>query len=284
MTLTHKTHADFQQFMAQLLTTNADLAFYTDFHKCTQNVNAISIKLNQLNYLIGKDDLDAAVRELWNENPKTFNILGMLIAVRDRDKKQVIDTDNHLKYITDFFTSPEGVIEYLRQTGLEDVFKTNSITNLVDYVFGIEVGLDTNARKNRSGHIMERHVANILTRANIQHETEVCSTTLPGVDIALGEDVKRFDFVIRTTAKTYLTEVNFYSSGGSKLNEVARAYTELAPKINGVPGYEFVWITDGIGWNNAKGKLEEAYLSIPHVYNLTSIAKLFDIIRRSSTD
>ena len=87
----------------------------------------------------------------------------------------------------------------------------------------------------------------------------------------LGEDRKRFDFVIKTPGKTYLIEVNFYSGGGSKLNEVARSYSELAPKINQFPNYEFVWITDGVGWLSAKNKLEEAFAVIPRVYNLTTL-------------
>ena len=67
-------------------------------------------------------------------------------------------------------------------------------------------------------------------------------------------------------------EVNFYSGGGSKLNEVARAYSDIAPKINSVDGFEFVWITDGIGWKSARNKLHEAYNLIPRVYNLTNIS------------
>ncbi len=77
--------------------------------------------------------------------------------------------------------------------------------------------------------------------------------------------------MIRTERKTYLIEVNFYSGGGSKLNEVARSYSEIAPKINAQPGLEFVWITDGTGWNSARTKLEEAFRIIPSVYNLTTL-------------
>lgn len=275
--MTTRTHEDFQRFLSQLLETNADLAFYTDFEKCYANVKSISIKLNQLNYLIGKTDTESAIRDLWAENSKVFEVLGILIATRDRDNKKVINASGEIQLITDHFRSPEGVVEFVRSTGLEEVFRSKHITNLVDYVFGVEVGLDTNARKNRSGHIMEHRVDALLTRAGIAHEAEVYSTDLPGIGEVLGEDTKRFDFVVRTKAKTYLMEVNFYSGGGSKLNEVARAYTELAPKVNAVPGYEFVWITDGIGWNSAKGKLEEAFYAIPRIYNLTTIQ---DFIRQ----
>ena len=95
----------------------------------------------------------------------------------------------------------------------------------------------------------------------------------------LGDDEKRFDFVIEAHQKTYLIEVNFYSGGGSKLNEVARAYTDIAPKVNSVPNFEFVWITDGIGWKDARTKLHEAYNIIPSIYNLTSISDFLKLIK-----
>lgn len=150
--------------------------------------------------------------------------------------------------------------------------------NLVDYVFGIETGLDTNARKNRSGHVMENTVANIFNNAGISFKQEVSSKEWPAITDVLGDDEKRFDFVVETSSKVYLIEVNFYSSGGSKLNEVARSYSDIAPKINSVEGFEFVWITDGIGWNSAKNKLQEAYGIIPSVYNLTSVEEFIDKI------
>ena len=118
---------------------------------------------------------------------------------------------------------------------------------------------------------MEGLVANILTLNGIEFEQEVYYTEFPEIVKALGADNKRFDFVIRTPQKTYLIEANFYTGGGSKLNEVARSYSELAPKINAVLGFEFVWITDGIGWESARNKLEEAFDHFPSVYNLTNI-------------
>lgn len=275
------TQNDFQLFMSQLLETNADLSFYTDFNKCYENVKAVSIKLNQLNYLIGKTDIDTSVRELWEENSSVFEVLGILIATRDRDAKKVIDNEGRIHLLTDYFKAPESVIEYIKGTGLEKIFTSKHISNLIDYVFGVEVGLDTNARKNRSGHIMEKRIEQILIKAELSFDSEVYSTSLDGIHQALGEDTKRFDFAIHANDKTYLLEVNFYSSGGSKLNEVARAYTELAPKINSVPGYEFVWITDGIGWNSAKSKLEEAFYAIPNIYNLTTMHEFVNSIKDS---
>ena len=270
-----KQKEDFERFMSQLKETNASLDFFCDFEKISRNVRQIAMKLNQLNYLIGQYDMETAVNELWRENPSVFNVLDILIAVRTSDGKKVINRRGEVQMIQRFFDSPEGVLEYLNDTGLQMLFQNRQVTNLVDFVFGVETGLDTNARKNRSGHIMENTVAAILRSEKIPYKQEVYSTDYPPLYV-LGEDIKRFDFVITTKTTTYLVEVNFYSGGGSKLNEVARAYSELAPKINAVKGFEFVWITDGQGWLSAKNKLEEAFYVIPKVFNLTT---LYDFVK-----
>lgn len=270
---------EFDDFMNQLMETHFSLSEYVDFKKVEANVESISIKLNQLNYLIGQDDMPAAVKRLWDENPKVFSVLDVLIAVRSKDKKKAIDYEGKIHFIADYFKSPEQVTVFLNDTGLTEVFQTKQIKNLVDYVFGIEVGLDSNARKNRGGHIMEGLVANILTNNGIYFEREVYYTAFPKIVKALGVDNKRFDFVIHTTDLTYLIETNFFTGGGSKLNEVARSYSELAPKINAVPGFEFVWITDGIGWRSAMNKLEEAFMHIPSIYNLSNIQKFIDKLK-----
>lgn len=273
------TKEQFDTFMSQLKETNATLDFYCDFKKINSNVDAISMKLNQLNYLIGQEDLDGAIRRLWNENAKVFNVMDVLIAVRTADNKKAILSDGSIKLISNFFDDVEGVIEFIYGTGLDEVFKNKQVKNLVDYVFGVETGLDTNARKNRSGHLMEGQVASIFDKAGVEYRQEVYSTEYPELSV-LGEDKKRFDFVVKTKSCTYLMEVNFYSGGGSKLNEVARAYSELSPKINDVEGFEFVWITDGIGWKSARNKLEEAFYAIPNVYNLTTVQDFINIIKK----
>ena len=264
------TKEQFELFMSQLKETNATLGFYCDFNKINSNVEAIAIKLNQLNYLIGQEDLDGAIRRLWLENPKVFSILDILIAVRTSDNKKAILEDGRVELIRKLFEDVDGVIAYIHGTGLDEVLQKKQIKNLVDYVFGVETGLDTNARKNRSGHLMENQVASLFDKSGVAYRQEVYSTEYTELSV-LGEDKKRFDFVIETTRCKYLIEVNFYSGGGSKLNEVARAYSELSPKINAVDGFEFVWITDGIGWKSARNKLEEAYYTIPCIYNLTTL-------------
>lgn len=273
------TEEQFNTFMSQLRKTIVPLSSYSDFNKISDNVDKISIKLNQLNYLIGKDNLHDAVNNLWDENPKVFNVLDILLAVRKEDKKYALDRNEEECLLTDFFKSPEKVIEYLEDTGLGEIFKNKHITNLVDYVFGVETGLDSNARKNRFGQQMAKRIYNIFTENSIPFRMEVNSTEFDEMK-CLGKDIKRFDYVITLSQKTYLIEVNFYTTGGSKLNEVARSYSEIAPKINNFPNYEFIWITDGIGWESARNKLEEAYSIIPGIYNLTNIDDFISKIKK----
>ena len=271
----------FKIFLSQLSETNATLDYFVDFKKVKGNVRKIALKLNQLNYLIGKDNLEEAINDLYEENPKVFEVLDILIAVRNKNTK-TLDNTGKIVSLENYFTSSKSILEYICETKLAEVFKNKEITNLVDYVFGIEVGLDTNARKNRGGDNMSKAVSLLFDKEGIFYKKEVSSTLFLDIE-SLGVDVKRFDFVIKTKRKTYLIETNFYNTGGSKLNEVARAYSEVAPKINQYENYEFVWITDGQGWLSAKNKLEEAYNTIPSVYNLTTLSKFVEKVKKEET-
>ena len=270
---------EFKTFMSQLKETNQSLDFFCDFDKINSNVENIKLSLCMLNSLIGSTNLRASVETIWNRDKTAFNVMDILIAVRSEGKKKVLNSLGECVVLDTLFHSVDGVMEFLIDTGLADVFQTQKITNLVDYVFGVETGLDSNARKNRSGHVMEDVVADLFADNGITYRKEVYSSEWSALIQALGEDEKRFDYVVETPNKIYLIEVNFYSGGGSKLNEVARAYSEIAPKINAVDGFEFVWITDGIGWNSAKNKLQEAFYTIPSIYNLTSIEEFIHKVK-----
>jgi type II restriction enzyme len=260
----------FETFISQLSETNATLDYFTDFGKIKTNLSKISIKLNQLNYLIGKEDLKLAIEELFEENAKVFEVLDILIAVRKNKNAKTFNREGEIVQLDTYFETSDKIYEFIEDTGLGEVFRNKNITNLVDYVFGVEVGLDTNARKNRGGENMSKAVSLIFDKAKIFYKKEVNSTEFPEIT-SLGADLKRFDFVIKTKVKTYLIETNFYNGGGSKLNEVARSYSDVAPKINQYANFEFVWITDGQGWLSAKNKLEEAFSIIPSVYNLSNL-------------
>lgn len=168
------------------------------------------------------------------------------------------------------FENDEKVYEFIRQTGLEQIFCNRNIKDLNDFVFGIEVGLDSNARKNRSGKAMENHLSGLFVQAQLNFKEQVDIREFKDLHQAFGNDIKKFDFVIFGKNKTYFIEANFYTISGSKLNEVARSYQDLALKFEAFPNYEFIWITDGTGWLDSKSKLQEAYKSV-EIYNLSYV-------------
>ena len=82
---------------------------------------------------------------------------------------------------------------------------------------------------------------------------------------------KRFDFVVHAHDCIYGIEVNFYKSSGSKLNETARSYKEIAQESKNIPNFKFVWVTDGAGWNSAKNNLQETFEVLDTIYNLSEL-------------
>ncbi len=266
-----KNHLPFDIFLQSLKTSNRALDFFTDWQKCLKNKNKISIALNHLNFLLGKDtkELKNCIKSLFKEYPKAFNVLNILIAVRDKNDI-VLDANGNFYPLYSYFEDDEKVCEFICQTGLERIFCNRNIKDLNDFVFGIEVGLDSNARKNRSGKVMENHLSGLFTNAQLNFKEQVEIRELEDLCQAFGDDIKKFDFVVCGKDKTYFIEANFYTISGSKLNEVARSYQDLALKFEAFPNYELIWITDGTGWLDAKSKLQEAYKSV-EIYNLSNV-------------
>ena len=261
----------FNEFLKSLKTSNRDLKFYVAWDKCLKNKDEISISLNHLNFLLGKDksELKENINKLFKSYPKAFECLNILIATRDV-KDIVFNELGKECELKSYFTNSNKIYDFICQSGLVEIFADRKIKDLNDFVFGVEVGLDSNARKNRSGKAMERTLANIFQQAKLNYKEQVSINDFTDLKQTFGTDIKKFDFVIFTSKKTYFLEYNFYTSGGSKLNETARSYEELALRFDKCSGAGFIWITDGKGWLKAKNKLEQAYKSI-EIYNLSNI-------------
>ena len=178
--------------------------------------------------------------------------------------------------------SIKGYIKFMRESGLFDLLQNHIINNLYDYVLGIEVGLDSNGRKNRGGHLMENLVESYIIKAGYEKNVNYFKETyLKDIEKKWNLDfsemsghntsTKRFDFVIKTDKQVYVIETNFYSSGGSKLNETARSYKMLAQESKKVDGVTFIWFTDGTGWISARKNLEETFNELETMYNIDDL-------------
>ena len=171
---------------------------------------------------------------------------------------------------------------FMRKTELFDLLENHIVSNLVDYVTGVETGLDSNGRKNRGCHLMENLVEEYIKKAGfIKNETYFKEMYIQEIEHKWNVNLsaisnqckmeKRFDFVIKAENQIYVIETNFYSSGGSKLNETARSYKTLAQEVATIKGVTFIWFTDGYGWNSAKNNLEETFDVLDTVYNIQDL-------------
>lgn len=260
----------------------ADYGYYIDFEKIYRNVEKIKIELNILNSLIGSKNIETEFEEIVKKYPEVLKCIPLLLAVRTSEI-YAVDIDGEFKYNFKKMTMPvEQYKIFMRKTGLFDLMKNHIINNLVDYVTGVETGLDSNGRKNRGGHLMENLVESYIKKAGFIKEKNYFKemyiseiTEKWGVDLSAisnqGKTEKRFDFVIKTENMIYGIETNFYSSGGSKLNETARSYKTLALETETILNFTFVWFTDGKGWISARNNLEETFDIMENIYNIDDL-------------
>ncbi|MEZ3590221.1 MAG: type II restriction endonuclease [Muribaculaceae bacterium] len=273
---------DFNQWLAQFRTTIADYAYYTDFEKVYSNVDTIKVELNILNSLIGSKNIEVDFESLLQRYPEVLRCIPILLAKRETE---IEVTDRTGSYIYNFRRMNYTVDQYkifMRETGLFGLLENHIIGSLVDYVTGVETGLDSNGRKNRGGHLMENLVEDFIRKAGFEKgksyfkEMKIKEVErLFRLDLSAisnhGKTVKRFDFVVKTHGMVYGIETNFYGSNGSKLNETARSYKTIALEAADIPGFTFVWFTDGKGWDSARHNLEETFEVMPHIYNINDM-------------
>lgn len=264
--------------------------YFTDFEKVKINVDKVEKELNILNYLIGKDNIENEFITLINEYPNVRKALLLLIAVRkDKLTDTPIITDiqtlipenkKHIFYDPLNDNIKNELLIFFRETGLKDIFENKYVKNLVDYCFGVEVGFDTNARKNRTGTLMENIVANYLEEfcqensdfSYIEQATQKRIKETFNYEIQIDKNSRRFDFALfnNKSSTIYLIEVNYYSGGGSKLKATAGEYQYLNDFVK-AQNIDFIWITDGKGWMTALNPLEETFYHNDYVINLNMI-------------
>ena len=273
---------DFKEWLSTFRPCISDYCYYVDFDKVHRNVDNIKVELNILNTLVGSKNIEQDFECIVNKYPETLKCIPLLLAVRSNEIS-VTDTDG--EYNFSFKKQNYSIEEYkmfMRKTKLFELLENHIVSNLVDYATGVETGLDSNGRKNRGGHLMENLVEEYIKKAGfIKNKTYFKEMYIQEIEnkwnINLsaisnqGKMEKRFDFVIKTENQIYVIETNFYSSGGSKLNETARSYKTLAQEVATIDGATFIWFTDGCGWNSAKHNLEETFDVLDTVYNIQDL-------------
>lgn len=280
---------NFNEWLTTFRRSIANYAYYVDFAKVHANIENIKIPLNILNSLIGSKNIEEDFEKIVAAYPETLKCIPLLLAVR-ANEICAMDADGEFQYS---FIKPNQSAEqykvFMRKTGLFDLLQNHIVNNLVDYATGVETGLDSNGRKNRGGHLMEDLVESYIVKAgfvkDVSYFKEMYIHQIQdkwGVDLSAisnqGKMEKRFDYVVKTSSMIYVIETNFYTGGGSKLNETARSYKTLAGEVDTINGVTFVWFTDGIGWKSARHNLEETFDVMDNIYNIEDMEN--DIISK----
>lgn len=275
---------DFNEWLSHFKYSISDYSYYVDFAKVYNNLDSIKIELNILNSLIGSKNIEDDFENIIIKYPETLECIPILLAVRADEIYVKDDINEYLFNFNRMIYDLKDYIKFMRESGLFDLLEHHIINNLHDYVLGVEVGLDSNGRKNRGGHLMENLVESYIKKAgyikdknyfkemylkDIEKKWNLDLSSMSGNNVSS----KRFDFVIKTEHQVYVIETNFYSGngGGSKLNETARSYKMLAEEANETKGITFIWITDGAAWNGARKNLEETFNTLDTLYNINDL-------------
>lgn len=282
---------NFKEWFNTFTDSIATYEYYTDFNTVYKNINKIKVELNIMNSLIGSKNIEKDFDNLFKKYPEIRKCLPLLIAVREKEIK-VVDDGEKLRYNFTNIDDVELLKKFMRKTGLFDLISNHLVNNLVDYATGVEVGLGSNGRKNRGGHLMEDVLQGFIEKEgfvlnqtyfkemylkDIEHKWNIDLSSLSN----LGKVAKRFDYVVKTDNCIYAFETNFYSSSGSKLNETARSYKMIAEESKNIKGFAFVWVTDGLGWVDARNNLEETFDVMNNLYNIKDLSngKLKEILK-----
>lgn len=273
---------NFNEWFSKFKSSISNYSYYVNFDKIYEQADKYKVELNILNSLIGSKNIEEDFENIIVKYPETLEVIPMLLAVRSNEIFIKDKTDEYLFKFNKLIYSIEDYIKFMRETGLFELLQNHIINNLYDYLLGVEVGLDSNGRKNRGGHLMEDLVEEYIVKAGFQKGTSYFKEMyLADIENKWNLDLsamsgnntstKRFDFVIKTDNQVYVIETNFYSSGGSKLNETARSYKMLAEESKQVKGVTFIWFTDGLGWIGARKNLEETFNELETLYNIDDL-------------
>jgi len=273
---------DFQNLTSTFKSSIKTWDYLVNWDKVFNSSSELEIILNKLNYLLGKSDMENEFYKLYESNPDIVKAFPALLAVRGR----VIEIYEPIEKSVEFFDfsatsaqTPKKYFEFLKESGLIRLFKEDGVKNLVDYVLGVEVGLDSNGRKNRGGTLMESiveiYIKNFCETKGFEYLAQANANkifTHWKYKVDVDKSSRSFDFAIfnPTTKNLKLVETNFYNGGGSKLKAVCGEFKGLNDEL-AKQNIDFIWITDGLGWQTTKRPLEETYNHNKYTFNLNML-------------
>ncbi len=274
------------EFRKTLVTTNRSYLFYVDWEKVQSRVKAINTELSLLDSLINSRVLKQDFYTLLKKYPEVVKVLPILLAIRELTFDVIESFDEEdTSVVTYSFNKQKGealsdeeiqsFYNLIEKSGAKDLFTT--IKSFRDYILGVEVGMDTNARKNRSGNAMELILAPFMEQTAEEAGLKFFAQKQFGVveqeaGVTFPELLKnkKFDFLFAKNGKALNVEVNYFFGGGSK-QEIINSYIDRQAKLQGI-GSSFMLITDGQAWNkNINNELTSGLNALDYVLNLSFV-------------
>jgi type II restriction enzyme len=264
-------------FFKTLLSTNRTYDYYVDWEKVKNNVKKYLTEISLLNSLtkIEPEARENKLIEIFSRYPEVIPVIPLIIAIRDKNV-MVLDIGEQLFYKTFKFNKKlsddeiSDIVEFCKKSGILDLF--GEINDLYAYLLGMEVGLDTNARKNRSGKIFEQLVG-LLLKNKLKNFSDF-NLVEEDTSIKIKRN-KRFDFVVYHKGVPKIGfECNFYTSTGSKPIEVANSYIDLNNKCKDEE-LKFIWVTDGPAWQKMKKTVITTFNEIDFPMNYKILEEKF---------
>jgi len=266
-----------------LIPSNRDWNYFVDWEKVNKRTKNLSSEIKAVELLKDSPNLINELYDLLCKSEKIVELLCLLIAVRSEKSPSIDILDisdsfefNNLKIELNsqfFIKNKELSLDFLSESGIINLITTTK--DLYSIVLGIEIGLDSNARKNRGGQYMEKLVEDILKNVYSLKDGKDYLTQARAVkvkaewdiDLPVDKSSRAPDFLIKGKQNLIWIETNFFSSGGSKLKATCGEYIVL-DKYCKQNNLKFLWITDGYGWIQTLKPLSEAYEDIDYLWNL----------------
>ena len=279
--------AVFDYLTSTLKPSNTLWSYFVNWEKVLKNTKDIEYYLNILNYLIGKENFDDEFRFVMKKTPKVAGVIPALVVRDGKNTKKfkiLVDYQGKKLVYDDYDFSKnnpteediEKYLTFVKKTGLKELFVSKKIKNLVDYMIGVEAGLDSNARKNRGGStmqdIVEVFINDVCDKNGYSYLSEANAAKIKAeldYDVPVGKSSRIYDFVIDNKKELFLIETNFYGGGGSKLKSTAGEYRNLYDVLENK--YKFIWITDGFGWESTARPLRETFDHNDYLLNLNML-------------
>ena len=271
-------------FTDSLLTTNRTYEFFVNWEKVKNNVEKYKKEIALLGSIIGSKNFEKELKEVLLEYPKTANVIPLLVAIRDRNFEVLTNLDDGSTINIDLGLELDEkrvvqLVKFAEKSGVKKLFEIIKV--LSDYVYGVEVGLDSNARKNRSGNFMEdtiegelNHIQKKIKDLIIFPKGSFLKLQEYGVKIPSGLKDRTPDFSIKKGNTLYSVEVNFYSGQGSKPQEIVDSYINRQRELK-KSDWNFIWVTDGNGWKGGQNQILKAFHNIDYILNISFVKKGF---------